>query len=230
VIAAGPALAPTPGFALAAGDFASADWAKLLVFLAIIVFSALKSRAEKAKQRAKQEAARAPAPTEEGERIQVVALPTRDRERVANAQALAAAVRADLRPPPRPATPQRPPAPPPRPARPARPARRAGLVADAHVDVSSRLPTADDMPGAHSARDHVHLTEIGADRGTSAKHPGASPTAAAAAPHETRRVPVTAKDLLRSTDLRGKQRLRAGVLWAEVFGPPRSRTIARGRR
>ncbi len=98
--------------------------------------------------------------------------------------------------------------------------RRTGSADDVHTDTRVNLPTSHDVPGAHAIDDHVRLTEIGADRGTASKRPGDHPTAAATV---AKRGGATGHDLLRSTDLRGKDRVRAGILWAEVFGPPRSR-------
>lgn len=132
------------------------------------------------------------------------------------------------RPPVRPAAPRPAPAASRTPARGRAPTpRRKGLVDDAHVELSSRLPTSDDMPGARAAHEpgHGHLAEIGRDRGTAPAHLGAKPSPAAKAPHERSR--LSPKQLLSASRLEGRDRLRAGLLWLEVLGPPRSRRSPR---
>ena len=196
----------------AASDIGAGTLFKILVLLAIVVVSVINTGVKKAKALA---AARERKNDPSAPRVETVRAQPRDREQFRNAQALANSVRkANPPPPPKPPTPTR--APRPKAVR----VRRKGLVDDAHVNVGEKLPTSDDMPGAHSAHDHVHLTEIGADRGTAEKHMGAHPSTAATV---KRRTAISGHALLRSTDLKGKDRVRAGILWAEVFGPPRSR-------
>jgi hypothetical protein len=189
---------------------------KLLVFLAVVVVSVINSAIKKSKAAAASRSRRAEAPPVDASVRSEVLDRVRPRDEPSSARSAPPGPgRAPpSRPAARPSTARR------EPAAAEAPARRKGLVADAHVDVGTKLPTADDMPGAHSAHDHVHLTEIGADRGTAPKHPGAKPTAAAKV---HRREGRSGYDLLRARDLDGRDRVRAGILWAEVFGPPRSR-------
>ena len=217
-----PIPAVFPGL-LAADDDGFGSIVKILVFLGIIVVSIINSAIQKRRALA----ASRPDPDEvdedgtgedaaDGTRAAVF-----DRARIPDEATVAVAARR--------ASAAVPPALPRGGARPAgaAPKRRKGLLDDAHVDGASHLPTSDDLPGAHAAHDHVRLTEIGADRGTSPRHLGARPTAAATV--GTARA-TSGHDLLRSTDLKGRNRVRAGILWAEVFGPPRSRSRARTRR
>ena len=186
---------------------------KVLVFLGVVVISVINSAVKKGKaaMAARPRAVAAEASDgADGMRSEVL-----DRERVPNERDVPRTAR------PAPTIRAKSSGPSPATARPnAPPVRRKGLVDDAHVEVAAHLPTSDDMPGAHSAHDHVHLTEIGADRGTAPKHMGAHPEAAASV---ARRTGASGHALLRSSDLKGRDRVRAGILWAEVFSPPRSR-------
>ena len=202
---------PSLGSILAADD-GDRSFFKVLLLLVVVVVSVINAAVKRAKARAAERPIRPPAPIPEGERER-----TGDGESYGRLEEFEQEMPTPERTPPRTA-----------PARSPRPsdvqARHKGMVADAHVEVGTRLPTADDMPGAHSTQDHVHLTEIGADRGTSAKHRGTHPTAAATV---MRRRGISGHDLLRANNLVGRDRTRAGILWAEVFGPPRSRARAR---
>ena len=217
--------------------FDLSDLVGLVLFLLFLVVGGIKSAATKAAERRKAR------PSEDGDEDDAEGGEDVDAEEEAKARAarsvalreeIAEAVRRmtgmgpAARPAP-PATPPRPAARPPTPPRVRPPAhvRRKGLVDDAHVELSSRLPTSGDMPGARAAQGsgHGHLAEIGRDRGTSPAHLGAAPSPAAKAPHDHAR--LSPRDLLKSGQLLGKDRLRAGLLWVEVLGPPRSRRVPR---
>jgi hypothetical protein len=197
---------------LAEDDVNVGSLIKVLVFLGIVLISVINSAIKKGKAamaaRPRVDAANGAdgmrSEVLERERVRderVVPRPARPSSVIRTAGGKAATAPATTRPP-------------------VPPLRRRGLLDDAHVEVAAHLPTSDDMPGAHAAHDHVHLTEIGADRGTAPKHMGAHPEAAASV---ARRTGASGHALLRSSDLKGRDRVRAGILWAEVFSPPRSR-------
>ena len=86
------------------------------------------------------------------------------------------------------------------------------------------LPTADDMPGAHSAAHHEHLVDLSATSLKSSRHPGNAPTAAAAP--KQRQFAKRGRALLGS-GLEGRDRLRGAMAWSIVLGRPKAATYGR---
>lgn len=165
--------------------------------------------------RAERSAPPTPGPDEGTSRNAPAAEPMRRPER--------APVTAPRRPGPRPTAPARPRAPltPQAPAESRRQqeARRQGPDA---LGVS--LPTAEDMPGAHSAAHHEHLVDLGATSLKSSRHPGKAPTAAAAP--KQRQFANRGRALL-GAGLEGRDRLRGAMAWSIVLGRPKAATFGR---
>ncbi len=86
------------------------------------------------------------------------------------------------------------------------------------------LPTAEDMPGAHSAAHGEHLADLETTSLKSNRHPGMAPTAAAA---PKQRQFVNRGRALLGSGLEGRDRLRGAFAWTVVLGSPKAKTYGR---